>query len=346
MRIYTRFFISLLSLAGPPAAAHHNSDPWSLNLYFENDLFAESDQNYTNGIRASWVSPDLSSYETDPRIPKWLRQVNDKLHFFHDLRDRKKLSRNLVFSAGQLIYTPADIEARELVKDERPYAGFLYTGIEYHTRSRDQLDTVGVTFGIVGPGAYAREAQDFIHDLRGFDKFQGWDNQLRNEPALQISYEHKHRLFDKPLGRGLAHDLIGHSGINLGNVAAYLNVGVEYRIGWRLPDDFGTSAVRPGGDNSAPGRIDPRLSSSGFSGLHGFISLDTRIVGRDIFLDGNTFKNSHSVDKEVLVADISTGVSFTAGHWKVSYARVFRTREFKKQPHSHNYGSLSVSYSW
>ena len=104
--------------------------------------------------------------------------------------------------------------------------------------------------------------------------------------------------------------------------------------------------MRPGGDNSAPGRGDPRLYRAGFSGLHGFISLDARIVGRDIFLDGNTFSDSHSVDKETLVADIAAGVSFTAGHWKVSYARVFRTREFKRQPHSHSYGSLTLSYSW
>ncbi len=337
---------AILCAGSLPVAAHHNDNPWSFNLYFENDLFAESDQNYTNGIRMSWVSPDVSSYETDSRIPGWLRQVNDQLHFFHDLRDRKKLARNLVFSVGQLMYTPETIDASELLEDERPYAGFLYTTIAYHTRSRDQLDTVGVTVGVVGPAAYAHEAQDFIHDLRGFEKFAGWDNQLENELGLQFLYEHKHRLFAAPVGAGLSHDLIGHSGISLGNVSTYLNFGAEYRIGWQLPDDFGTSAVRPAGDNSAPGRGDPRLRSGGFSGLHGFIAFDARVVGRDIFLDGNTFEHSHSVEKENLVADIAAGVSFTAGHWKVSYAKVFRTREFKQQPHSHSYGSLSVSYSW
>lgn len=336
------------------ASASHNSEPWTLNVYFENDLFAESDQNYTNGIRFSWVSPDLSSYDEDPALPPWLRKVNDELEFLHDLKGRDRLSRNLVVSLGQLMYTPSTIEASHLLEDERPYAGFLYSEFAYHTRSRDHLDTIGLTLGIVGPSARAHETQDWIHDLRGFEKFNGWDNQLEDELGVQLFYEHKRRLLDKPLTdkpnpglwADLSHDLIWHRGISLGNVATYLNFGVEYRIGWRLPSDFGTSAVRPAGDNSAPGRHDPRLKHAGFSGLHFFFSSDVRLVGRDIFLDGNTFKDSHSVDKERVVADLSAGVSLTAGHWKLSYARVFRTREFREQPHNHNYGSLSISYSW
>jgi hypothetical protein len=51
------------------------------------------------------------------------------------------------------------------------------------------------------------------------------------------------------------------------------------------------------------------------------------------------------VDKKPAVADIAAGISFLAGRWKVSYARVMRSREFDGQPHSHRYGSVSLSYS-
>ncbi len=345
--------LPILLLAG--CVANAGDEPWTVNAYFENDLFSETDQNYTNGIRLSWVSPDISSYETDPRLPNWVREVNDKLDFFHD--SNKGLARNLVISVGQLMYTPSSIDAEELLEDERPYAGYLYMGFAYHTRSDSQLDTVEVNLGMVGPEAQGEQTQDLIHKIRAFDKFQGWDNQLKNEPALQLVYEHKRRLFkDLLLPQGLfasgklstvEQDFIAHGGVSLGNVATYVNFGGEYRIGY-LPDDFGTSAVRPGGDNSAPGRGDPRRRRGNFPifGLHGFVALDTRLVVRDIFLDGNTFRDSHSVDKEPVVADISTGVSFLTGHWKVSYAYVVRTREFQKQPHHHQYGSLSLSYSW
>jgi hypothetical protein len=189
------------------------------------------------------------------------------------------------------------------------------------------------------------EAQDFIHDLRGFDKFNGWDNQLENEPGLGLLYEHKERICcDTPLPGDLQHDLIVHAGGSLGNVATYLNGGFEYRFGWYLPDDFGTASVRPGGDNSAAGREDPRLRPNFLGGMHFFVSLDGRLVGRDIFLDGNTFRDSHSVDKKRAVGDIAFGVNFIVGRWKFSYAQVWRSKEFKGQPHSHEYGSMTVSY--
>ena len=129
-------------------------------------------------------------------------------------------------------------------------------------------------------------------------------------------------------------------------MATYLNLGGEYRIGWQLPEDFGTAAVRPGGDNSAPGDCDIRHCNQWICGLHAFISFDGRFVARDIFLDGNTFEDSHSVDRRSTVAEAAIGFSFFSGGWKISYAKVFRTREFEEQDKSHEYGSLSFSYSW
>lgn len=320
------------------------SKSWTFNLYFENDLFGETDQNYTNGIRASWISPDTRSYQDDPAFPAWVRAVNQRLRFFNHAE--ADLQHNLVISFGQLMYTPGNIDATELVVTERPYAGYLYGGFAYHTRSNSQLDTIEINIGIIGPAALGEEAQDFIHELRGFDKFKGWDNQLRNEPGLQLLYEHKRR-WAGSLSASLNHDFIAHGGLSLGNVASYVNFGGEYRIGRVLPDDFGTSAVRPGGDNSAPGRLDQRLNGRSFwHGMHLFVSFDARAVGYDIFLDGNTWRHSHSVDKERFVADLSAGVSLLLGRWKVSYAQVIRTREFRQQAHHHNYGSLSLSYSF
>jgi lipid A 3-O-deacylase len=329
----------------PAIALSAEEAPWTINLYFENDLFGETDQNYTNGFRIAWVSPDTTSYLEDPQYPAWLRNINRRLRFFNQIDE--ELEHNLVVSLGQLIYTPSSIEASELLIDERPYAAYLYTGFAYHTRSDQRLDTVEINFGIVGPAALGEETQNIIHDLRGFTRFKGWDNQLENEPALTLLYEHKRRLFRQPVTQQIDHDFISHVGVSLGNVATYANLGGEYRLGWDLPDDFGTSAVRSGGDNSAPGRGDIRRRHGGtlVYGLHVFVTVDARLVARDIFLDGNSFRDSHSVSKEREVVDLSSGISFLTGRWKVSFAWVIRTREFKEQPHHHKYGSLSLSYS-
>ncbi|NVK40036.1 MAG: lipid A deacylase LpxR family protein [Oceanospirillaceae bacterium] len=335
----------LLAALLPPGLQAAENPPWTYNFYLENDLFSETDRHYTNGIRFSAVSPDIDNYLYDPRLPRWVRRVNDWFEPLYPVPESRtdEVHRNIVLTAGQLIFTPEDIDRTTLDPDDRPYAAWLYGGVGYHAKTREKLNSVELNFGVVGPAALGQEAQDFIHELRGFDKFQGWDHQLKNEPGLQLVYEHKRRIRELPPGTGWGADLIWHDGGSLGNVATYLNAGAELRAGWRLPDDFGTSALRPGGDNSAPGRGDPRMH--GGLGIHGFLSLDGRWVLRNIFLDGNTWRDSHSVDKEPLVGEAAYGISAVYKRWKVSFAQVHRSREFEGQPKSNSYGSLSVSYS-
>ena len=79
------FLTSLLLLVPCAVDAKEKQQPWTFTAYFENDLFADTDQSYTNGVRFSWISPDISSYEHDPRLPSWVRTVNDQLRFFHGM---------------------------------------------------------------------------------------------------------------------------------------------------------------------------------------------------------------------------------------------------------------------
>jgi lipid A 3-O-deacylase len=320
---------------------------WVLNLFFENDLFSSTDQQYTNGMRASWVSPEIDSFIDDERLPLWMRQANRLLTPLDPTAkdSGEEVSRRVVFSLGQKMFTPGDRDLTSVDPDDRPYAGWLYAGLGYHTRTLNRLNSFEVNLGMVGPASLAQEAQDWVHDIRGIERFSGWDNQLRNEPGIQLVYEHKNRIHRSRLGDAMQHDLIVHGGGSLGNVATYLNTGVQYRIGHNLPADFGTSALRPGGDNSVPAPIHGNGNGSTNWGVHGFISTDGRWVLHDIFLDGNTFRSSHSVDKRALVADVSIGVATTIDRWKLSYATIWRSKQFKSQKNTHSYGSFAISYS-
>ena len=188
---------------------------WALNLYFENDLFSETDQDYTNGLRVSWVSPDVSDYLQDETLPAWLRSLNRRLTFFH--KTRTGLQRNVIFSIGQTIYTPQDLSRTDLVIDDRPYAGWLFASLGYQTRNDRTLDTLETRLGIVGPGALGQQAQNSVHKLRGFATFKGWDNQLDNELGLIFVWEHKRKyshIYNRNSRFGF--DLLGHSGVSLG----------------------------------------------------------------------------------------------------------------------------------
>jgi lipid A 3-O-deacylase len=88
------------------------------------------------------------------------------------------------------------------------------------------------------------------------------------------------------------------------------------------------------------------LRSGQAHGFYVFAAVTGRAIGRDIFLDGNTFRDSHSVDKETLVGHLILEGSMVYRRFKLSYADVFRTREFEGQGDKHEYGSIILSMTF
>jgi hypothetical protein len=74
-----------------------------------------------------------------------------------------------------------------------------------------------------------------------------------------------------------------------------------------------------------------------------FAGVQGRAVARNLFLDGNTFEDSASVDRNPFVADFQTGVSISAGDWRIAYTYVWRTEEFETQPTRQDFGALAIS---
>ncbi len=316
---------------------------WTVNVMFENDLFGDTDAQYTNGIELGFVSTDLNAFAD--RLPGFARRLPDYLPFVHG----REGSRNVAFVIGQKMFTPEDVRSTALVPDDRPYAGWLYAGVAFHSKTDRRLDTVEIQAGMVGPASLAQEAQDLVHDMRDIPRARGWDNQLDNEPGLVLIYEQKRRVLDRSIAGPLGIDAIAHAGAVLGNVLVYGSAGAEVRLGWNLPRDFGTSFARPGGETNSPALQRPADNdavSTGRFGAHAFAALTARAVGRDLFLDGNTFGDSHSVDSRPLVGDLLVGAAFTFGRMKLSYAQVFRTKEFDGQPDHHEFGSVSLSVTF
>ena len=341
--------IVLLTAAAPvfaeacrPNETNHAADLWTASATLENDLFVGTDKHYTNGVSISLLSPDLTDYRDNPALPEWAHQVIDHLPFINE----PCLQRNIEFSLAQKIFTPENIRARNLIRDDRPYAGWLYLGAAFHNKNPRRLDTMALQIGMVGPAALGEAAQNNVHKIRDIDRAKGWDNQLENELGLVAYYERKWRAAERyGAQRRFGADLIPHVGGAVGNVATYISTGTEARIGWNLPADFGTSLIRPGGDSNAPAdNSDPRVGSRW--GFYLFSGVTGRLVGRDIFLDGNTFEDSHSVDRKLLVGDAFTGVSALYGGFKMSYAQVWRSKEFDGQDDASSFGSVTLSYSF
>ena len=77
--------------------------------------------------------------------------------------------------------------------------------------------------------------------------------------------------------------------------------------------------------------------------VYAFAATEGRAVARNIFLDGNTFKDSHSVDKETWVYDWAVGLVVRYGRFAVSYRVVTGSPEFTLQEESQRYGSVSLT---
>ncbi len=304
------------------------------SLAVENDsLSSGADRNYTSGIKLAYISPAEG-------VPGWLRGAGE---FTRALSGSSPDYWGIAI--GQSIFTPEDISANPAPPDQHPYAGWLYMqimlGVQQHRtdgRAPRYMDTYEAEFGMVGEAAQGEQAQRGIHEWLGAPDPQGWDSQLRDEFAFAFSMDRRWRamraFIDVP--GGLEFDLTPNAGVTLGTLRTEARVGATARLGWRIDNDFGPPRVRPslsGVEHFSGGP----LSWSLFAGVQG------RGVARNLFLDGNTYRDSASVERNPWVADFQTGVSLSAGDWRIAYTYVWRTEEFKTQPTRQDFGAIAIS---
>jgi lipid A 3-O-deacylase len=296
----------------------------AFSFFLENDVFALTDRYYTHGLKLTWISPDRLSSRFD-----------------------SDAQRAFSLSFGQNIYTPADIEREDLIEDDRPYAGVSYFCLAFHRKIDQFMDTLEFMLGIVGPHSYAEQMQRFVHNLFKFTDPKGWEHQLKDELVFAAAFDRKWRILRLRERKKFGCDMIGHLGGSLGNLMTAVVAGCQFRIGWNLPLDFGTFLIRPGGESSTFFNGRPAHSvEHGRFGIHSYVYVAGHAVYRNIFLDGNTFQESHHVDKYPFVADIVIGIVMTFKRVKLSYAYVYRTKQFKTQSEPQIFGALNFSFAY
>lgn len=341
-------FIHLILTGAVPLMADAQSEQIKhrglISLQIENDIFARTDQDYTNGLRLTWVSLDLAANRADSRLPGWLYYLG-KISPFLRSGSQKRIS---IFF-GQNIYTPADIEKSGLIEDDRPYAGLAYVGVGVHSRDIRSMDALEFELGIVGPHSFAEQTQKFVHGLFNFTHPNGWDNQLHDELAMEALFEHRRKLLYSVARPGFGYDLLSHLGVGLGNIYIGSGAGIEARCGLNLPDDFGTFHFRPNNKSgivSTAGKQETPLSPQNRFGIYFLLGIKGEAVLRDIFLDGNAFGHSHSVEKRNLIANAVAGITVASGRFRISYKYIYSTKRFKTQKRDQIYGQINLSFSY
>ena len=297
-------------------------------LEIENDSIAHTDRYYSHGLRFTLIRP----IESENALQRKLARA---IPLFHGEGDM-----STAYAIGQNVYTPRNKRLSVPDPDDRPYAGWLYATVGIDEQLDRGLDRAQLTFGVVGPASLAEEVQRQFHNARDRPLPQGWDNQLGNEITLMLSFERQWRaLISTPANYKWGVDVTPHAGGSVGTPFTFINTGFMLRAGWDMPLDYG------------PPRIQPGLPGSGLfnptKGLHWytFAGVDLRAVALDLFLDGSTWRDSPSVDKKSFVGDLHVGFVVGFDHVRISYTHVVRSKEFKTQGESHNFGAFSISWA-
>lgn len=317
-----------LFLAAAPAFGQQmvpgpESSIGTFTFTYENDTFAGTDRYYTSGVQLAWRS---APYEP----PSWIANGPGIL-----LPAGGALRWGLAF--GQNIFTPDDTTLRNPDPNDRPYAGWLYGSISLSSTTATSYGSIELQLGVVGPSALGEQTQNNVHDWLNIDRAYGWDYQIKDEPGVNLVLTRQWRLNSDPIWDDVAVGFVPSLTASLGNVQTNASAGLMVRIGNELRSDFG------------PPRMRPSVSGSAFYvperpwGWYVFAGFDGRAVAHDIFLDGNTWRESRHVDKEIFVGEVSAGFALFTPIGRLTFSYAARSREFQAQREAAQFGSVSLS---
>lgn len=314
-----------------PAAVRISPPPpdpsGTLTFTAENDFFGGgTDRYYSNGVLLSWRSPSAD-------LPAPFAWIDDRLNWLLGPGDLR-----WGLSLGQNLYTPENKYRNPPDPRDRPYAGHLYAAFSLGRSTGATQTLFELQAGIVGPAALGEEVQNNYHRLIRVRRVDGWDSQLKNEATLNAIVERRWRV---PLGTlaGFDTELMPSASAAVGNVSIYAGGGALLRIGQGLDADWGPTRIRPALAGSS--FFQPRQEF----GWYVFAGLDARAIGRDLFLDGNTFRNNGpSVRRRPVVGEAQAGAAVFWRGTRLAYTQVVRSEEFYGQRGTQTFGSLSASF--
>lgn len=143
---------------------------------YDNDYFAATDENYTQGYSLELVLP---YFKTNPANYLFYKPKNAEM-------------RNGL-AVEHIGFTPNKYELPEIQVGDRPFAAAIYLKsfiVATDTKRRSRF-TSSLSVGFMGPAAFGKEMQTGIHEATGNKIPLGWRNQIKNDLVLnyEVGYE-------------------------------------------------------------------------------------------------------------------------------------------------------------
>ncbi len=145
---------------------------------YDNDYFASTDKDYTQGYNFELVSP---FFEKNPINILFLKSKGSEYKYG--------------LSIEHIGYSPNNIKSPEIQFGDRPFAAAIMLksfAIATDTIQKSRFIS-SLNLGLIGPGAFGKEMQVAIHEATGNTIPQGWQNQIKNDLVLnyEMTYENQ-----------------------------------------------------------------------------------------------------------------------------------------------------------
>lgn len=286
-----------------------------VGIVLDNDLFVSTvnDKYYTNGIELFY------------------RYLNDN-------SSEKIQKKTTEFRFGQKIFNPYTVEAKNIRKHDRPFAGFLYAEVATtNFYQNNSLFKFGGQVGIVGPSSGGEAFQKLFHRTFGYKNVEGWEFQIRDILALQIN-----SAYAKTLASGTKIDFHAAANATVGTVFTGISAGPIAR--------FSLYKELLPMHNSALFNASLQTEKENYKNQREFFfyvnpSLNYQLY--DATIQGSLFNENSPVTYDLIPFrfNAEAGFRYRHNHWNLHYLFMYRGKELSNNRiESHFYGQIGASY--
>ena len=275
-----------------------------------NDEFLGSDNQFTNGIFLQKNSVLADSLEATGGTPAFGKSLGAWL-----LPSRDGLQYRETWTIAQNMQTPDEINRRDLIVDDVPYVGMLGWANSFIAFNDEELTGFQTLVGWVGDLTQADEAQRAAHAVTGANTPEGWNNQLDNEPLLNVYAMRKQKFY-----RNGWMDAAWNVDAALGNFFTLGQTALEFRFGDR-PAGF-APAPTPTGRNMD---YDARIQNPGED--YFYISAIVRATGLlfalprhgNLLRNDNRWTDNERIDPQNLLGQLILGLHYERERWGLHF---------------------------
>ncbi|QRV23480.1 lipid A deacylase LpxR family protein [Marinomonas foliarum] len=291
---------SLISLSLLFGVSAYANESW-VSATLDNDFFVNEDNGYTNGLYVTFY--DVNESGNDSHWPDfWVKPL------MWTMSDAPVKTSANVYSVGQTLNTAEDLTLANPPQGSFPYSAMISINNTYITTRDDHADRVSTTIGIVGPWALGKETQKAVHKVISAQDPKGWNTQLHNELVFELS---RSRVWRSWVSEEDTMDVLTGFDVSAGTLKSSTSTGIMFRYGRNLESSYATTLL-------AENRMsNPTATDNGW-----FVYAGVKVgyTFNQIFTDGNTFRDSRSIDYDHNTSVLSTGVSYAWDDIAIAFA--------------------------